>query len=355
MKDKMIEFLLENANPSIKRRVKDEVLNSLTSEEDAMYREQILAEPSIQKVIGAQKENGWIEPVKALNGVVFNHSSAVKYLAEKAVGKETAVLKRAVNAFLPISDPYTDEAGKVIEDFKYPCAEFNSSRCACIARAGYEGVIDISKHIQAAADAFRRVTEIDSVFDILQLAKKGGKTEYIFKDYEKWPCRNYLEILAFTQSWRNEKNIRTLAESVREMMGTDKPELVSYRPGGYSAKIGCVGGVFPAQGLTVMGSGIYPSPIMCPTGGNGYYHFELIEWFARCGIVPQVSELSRITEEIAASVDSNGVCRLPMVAEDVFKNWNKFGGLQLEADWKSKTRRDCDVTFRALLILHYSS
>ena len=143
------------------------------------------------------------------------------------------------------------------------------------------------------------------------------------------------------------------------MMKTDNPELVSYVPNG-QAGTGCVGGVFPAQGLTVMGSGIYPSPIMCPVGANGKdyngkYHFELIEWFARCGIVSYVPALNKITGDIAASIDDGGVCRLPMVAEDVFKNWNKFGGLQLEVDWKSKTRRDCDITFRALLILHYSN
>lgn len=33
MKQKMIEFLLANANPSIKRRVKSEILNTLTQEE----------------------------------------------------------------------------------------------------------------------------------------------------------------------------------------------------------------------------------------------------------------------------------------------------------------------------------
>ena len=143
------------------------------------------------------------------------------------------------------------------------------------------------------------------------------------------------------------------------MMKTDDPELVSYVPNG-QAGTGCVGGVFPVQGLTVMGSGIYPSPIMCPVGANGKdyngkYHFELIGWFARCGIVSYVPILNKIVNEITESIDGDGVCRLSMVADDVFKNWNKFGGLQLEVDWKSKTRKACDITFRALLILHYSN
>jgi len=355
-KQNMIEFLLENANPSIKRRVKKEILNNLTSEEANDYQKQILQEPIIQRIISLQKENGWI-------GDEFYHSrdaqaNAVKYLAEKAVDKDTPVLKRAMDAFITV--PLSDHCYDIIsttDEFKHPCAGANLMRCACIARAGYDDVIDISPQIGLAFDSFKHILEIESVFDILHPEKKRGTVHQVFNDYEKWPCRSHLEILANTQSWRSESNIKILAESIIEMMKTDKPELVSYIPS--SQKVaGCVGGVFPAQGLTVKGSGLYPSPIMCPPSDgkefNGYYHFEYLEWFARCGIITLVPELSKIVNEIADSIDENGICRLPMVAERVFKDWCNFGGLQLEVDWKSKTRKACDITFRALLILHYS-
>jgi len=48
---KSIDFLLENANPSIKRRVKDEILNNLTPLEAALYQEQIMLEPIVQQVV----------------------------------------------------------------------------------------------------------------------------------------------------------------------------------------------------------------------------------------------------------------------------------------------------------------
>lgn len=60
MKQRMIDFLLQNANPSIKLRVKKEVLNSLSKEEAEMYQEQIMKEPIIQNIIACQKGNGWI-------------------------------------------------------------------------------------------------------------------------------------------------------------------------------------------------------------------------------------------------------------------------------------------------------
>ena len=42
MKQKMIDFLLENANPSIKLRVKKEILKNLDKQEEMQLQEQIL-------------------------------------------------------------------------------------------------------------------------------------------------------------------------------------------------------------------------------------------------------------------------------------------------------------------------
>ncbi|MDF2685981.1 MAG: hypothetical protein K0S55_1162 [Clostridia bacterium] len=60
MKNKMIKFLLENANPSIKYRVKKEILNDITAAEEKELQEQIMAEPFIQLIVRCQKENGWL-------------------------------------------------------------------------------------------------------------------------------------------------------------------------------------------------------------------------------------------------------------------------------------------------------
>jgi hypothetical protein len=162
-------------------------------------------------------------------------------------------------------------------------------------------------------------------------------------------------MLAYTQSWRNKENVKIIAQAVNQMMRTDDPTLVSFIP---NSQVGCFGGGFPAQGLTVKGSGLYPSPIMCPIGKdgkdyNGVYHFTHLETFARCGIIPQVPALQKIVNEIADSIDRDGICRLPNVCERLFRT-GKYYGLQLETDWRTKTRKMCDITFRALLILHYA-
>ena len=80
---------------------------------------------------------------------------------------------------------------------------------------------------------------------------------------------------------------------------------------------------------------------------------EYIEWLARCGVVPYISALKDAVDEILQSIDEDGGCQIP-VLDDIFKGWGPYAGLQLEIDWKSKTRRDCDITFRALLIAYYA-
>ena len=60
MKQKMIDFLLENANPSIKLRVKKEILKNLGKQEEMQLQEQILKEKIIRLIESKQLANGWI-------------------------------------------------------------------------------------------------------------------------------------------------------------------------------------------------------------------------------------------------------------------------------------------------------
>ena len=55
-----IDFLLENANPSIRLRIKKEVLGSITAEEEAELIAQINEEPIYKLIASCQKENGWL-------------------------------------------------------------------------------------------------------------------------------------------------------------------------------------------------------------------------------------------------------------------------------------------------------
>jgi hypothetical protein len=106
--------------------------------------------------------------------------------------------------------------------------------------------------------------------------------------------------------------------------------------------------------LSIKCNGVYPFPVISQPGKPEFYNLEYIEWFARCGIVPYVPALQDAVKDIISNINDDGICRLS-VPDDIFKGWGLYAGMQLEVDWKSKIRRDCDVTFRVLLILHYSN
>jgi len=350
-KQKMIDFLLKNANPSIKRRVKSEILHNLTADEAALYQEQIMQEEMIKRIIECQQENGWIG--KKLHGGLDTQEGATKYLAEKALEKDTPVLKRAMDAFesVPLDDLCYDTRGKIIDEFKVTGHGHNLIRCACIARAGYDDVIDISPQIRLSLDCFRRVLEIDSVLDITRPIR-GGK-QLVFNGYEKWPCRYHLDILANTSSWKNEQNIKIISDAVTKLMKTDRPELINLVPSSWVGYALGPLGAFPAQGLTVKVISLQPSPMSIPYRGRPeVYQMECIEWFSRCGIVKHVPALREVVDDIISTVDDEGICHAPTLE---IKDWGAYGGFRLETDWKSRIRKACDITFRTLLILHYAN
>lgn len=48
-----------------------------------------------------------------------------------------------------------------------------------------------------------------------------------------------------------------------------------------------------------------------------------------------------------------GICSVN-IYDGEFRGWSPYFGAQLETDWRAKVRRQCDITFRALLIMHYA-
>ena len=348
MKEKMIDFLLDHANPSIQYRVKTEVLHEeLSATEKDQLQRKILEEPIIQSIIACQKENGWLGngfhgPNKNA-GPFENQEVGTKYLGEKLVYKDTPVLKKAMEAFVTtkLTDLYYRTKGKYFDEFRYAANGQNIIRCACIARAGYDDVIDIKPQIQLALDSFKRVLEVDSALDITRLRKSNGKEKRVFNDYEKWPCYYHFDILAHTNSWKNEENIQMLAEAFKKLMRTDRPEKQVGGDSWVGYVLGTIGCLKEGYQLGYEENGIH------------YTYFDRVEWLCRCGLSPYLEQLQKEIELLLSFVNDEGICMAP-IAENQLKGFSTYGGQQLEIDWKTQTRRFCDITFRALLILHYS-
>ena len=83
--------------------------------------------------------------------------------------------------------------------------------------------------------------------------------------------------------------------------------------------------------------------------------FEEMELLSRLGVVESVPELRAQATWLAEVLRANEGRFARPVARDHFTKWSAYTGLALEKDWKSETRRVSDLTFRSLLILHYSA
>lgn len=100
---KMIDFLLENANPTIKLRVKKEILKNLDKQEEMRLQEQVLKEKIIRFIESKQLPNGWIglgfHGSSKDAGQYDNQEVGTKYLGETGL-KGTGLLDRAMDAYV---------------------------------------------------------------------------------------------------------------------------------------------------------------------------------------------------------------------------------------------------------------
>lgn len=329
MQERMIQFLLENANPSIRYRVRTEVLHEdIPFEEKQRMHNEIMEEPLVKLIVGCQKENGWLGngfhgPNKNA-GPYENQEVGTKYLGEKLVFKDTPVLAKAMDAFVTteLTDLCYRTKGKYFDEFRYAANGQNIIRCACIARAGYDDKIDIRPQIQLSLDSFHRVLEVDSILDISRVKKSGGKEKRVFNDYEKWPCYYHLDILAHTDSWKTEENIKIMAESVNKLMRTDRPDM----------QVGADSWVGYVLGTT----GCYKEGFTLGYEKDSlhYTYLDRVEWLCRCGVTPYVEQLLKEVKHIAESVNADGICEA-LIDENQLKGFSTYCGQQLETDWKS--------------------
>ncbi len=82
--------------------------------------------------------------------------------------------------------------------------------------------------------------------------------------------------------------------------------------------------------------------------------FQRMELLAHLGVVQRVPELQRQVQELATMLDASGGWYTKPLQHNYFKKWGAYTGLMLESDWKDPRRRIYDLSFRCILILHYS-
>lgn len=351
MKQKMIDFLLAHGNPSIRLRVKKEILQSITLHEEKALQEQILKEKTVRFIAEKQLKNGWIglgfHGSSKNAGQYDNQETGTKYLGEKGL-KGTTLLDRAMDAYATteLMDPCYGTRGQYWSEFETPAQGPNLIRCACIARAHYDDVIDIGPQIQLSLESFQRVTQVDSIFDVSRPVKNGR----LFHKNERWPCRYHLEILAFTADrWKSEENAAMLAEAFKRLQRSDRTEIINTPVRCWVGTHAVGPGWLLNEGYSISGDGLNGHT----KDGIRRTNLEKVEWLCRCGLYDRLPQLKEEVEFILHNISQEGICSAETY-DGEFRGWSPYFGAQLETDWRAKVRRQCDITFRALLILHYA-
>jgi hypothetical protein len=339
----IINFLLNNAGPGIVYRLKNEILKSPLSSPNC-YLQAILDEKNVTSIINNRQPDGWL-------GIYFHtrfrgaepfevFEVALRYLAEKGIDLSHDVFDAAANAYKnrDINDPVYENSGSL--GYNHTCMGLWLIRSSGLARIGYENKIDINKDIDLSMKSFETVFQCKSVSDVVL---KNGNGKYYFRESILWPCIYNLQILAFTQSWRSEKNIKLLAGSVDKLLSEN------------------IFG-FPVYTMIIKNSKKYYAapcdaftynliePLHGDKGiGSWLYKMEL---FARCGIVKYSNKLKSEIEKLGMFINESGIFDIK-INEYYFKNWSAYSGLMIEENWKNKIKKQCDISFRVLLILYY--
>jgi len=354
-KEKIIDFLLSHAGPSIVLRVKKEILSCLSSAEENDLLDRILQEKNVQTVIQSQKPDGWFgnyfhgQSGKFGAGMFDNMEVGLRYLAEKGFPPDNERVAKAVNSFLA-KEPYDYAAYRIKQpeapdtDYTYTAYGLYLMRSSVIIRAGHEcrlpknAFIDLKRDIDFSLKTFANALNYAGANDAID--ERGKKL--CFKPGTRWACMYDLRMLAHSQGWRSEKNISLLAGSVSRLFSFPQSgeDVYTYRKGQF---------ISPAWAFIhkpILGS------IKDKAVGSTW--LDLMELFARCGIVNQVSALKSEYESLLALID--GGCNLGanFSAKRSEINWSPYYGIAIEEDWKTVKKKRCDILFRVLLIIHYA-
>jgi hypothetical protein len=334
---KVIAELLEHACPSIKYRIRLEIFKQSPSTSEMLnLQRQIMEDRVVKDVISWQQPDGWL----AWN--FHGHKSmesGIRVLCEKGVANNQKVMTEALQALEERTDHLDRGLGKVgsILDERGLGGSF-MIRAAVFAYAGIEDKPFIQEQIELALVAFKAVLAIRSISELTEIYHE----KLILKNGLLWPSIYHLRLLAWTHSWRTLEN--------KEIMRASIQRLVEFSP-------------IPSFYVRNQSQLIAPASFCMD-----HFHpemntlddvrwmlwFHRMELLARLGVVEQIPELKEQTSILNHLLEPGGGMFTAKLEHIYFRKWAAYPGLMLETDWKNPRRRIYDLTFRCLLINHYS-
>ncbi len=335
---KQIDFLLEYACPSIKYLVYRDMLDTPVDEPFMVaLQNEILAQSNTQKHLSAQHPDGWFG--HELHGV-DGMDCHIGGLLNLGVEASHPAIQKAVPALLTLEIASAHKnwfrGGAALD------AEGRGGDNAIVANIlamtkSPEDIPVFAEQLSLAFEHLSAVLQYDSIDDF----SIKGKNERYYKPKAKFPGANHIGILAATQGWRTEENMKTAKVAVKhayEIM-KDVDEYITFKkPSEFGG--GFVGpfnynwqALKPMTEEQIIG-------IM-----NSSYNFQFVFWLGTITGVPDwVQQHNDTYEALADMLDRNAIInQIPTSALSAFK---KVSGK--EPNYRKKHAAECDVTYAVL-------
>jgi hypothetical protein len=304
--------------------------------EAAALQVEILTDPLVQSILTRRQPDGWIgSSFHGTDGM----ETALRILCEKGVEPGHPVIENALSVLEIAGDRLyrgIGRPGRILDDLNLGGSQM--IRAYLFAMAGREEYSFVQEQIQMAVDAFRSILSIHSIDEMADTSHHPP----ILRSGIVWPGLYHLRLLAWSKSWRTPDNLSMLAECISRM--------VEFSP-------------LPDYHIKYKGQLIAPASF-CMLDFNAdlakmdsahwMMWFIRMELISRTGIVPYVPALKRQVQQLETLLDEQDGLFTNHVSHPWFTHWSAYTGIMLEKDWKKMDRRMFDLTFRSLLILHYS-
>ena len=335
---KHIDFLLENACPSIRYLVHRDMLKT-PKDEPVMkdLQSEILQQPNVQKRLAAQHPDGWF--AKGIHGCddMDGHIGGLLHLGFEP---DSTYIQKAITALTTpeIASQHKNWfiGGAALD------AEGRGGDHAIIAQilswVGYsEDYPIMAEQIALAQEHLFSVFDYTSPDDF----SVRMKNYRCYKPNARFPGANHISLLNATQGWRTGNNFETAKAAVKhcyELM-KDFDEHITYRK--------------PKEfGSGVIGPFNYNWQALKPIDKKGFrailessYNCQFGFWLgAVTGTPDWIRQSTQTYELLAQLLDEDSF--MDMIPDTTLKGFRHIQGR--EPNWKKKASVKCDVTFAML-------
>ena len=332
MKRDALELLINEGGSSIAYRVRREIKNDIISEQEYIqYQNLIYEEPKIQTILAWQKEDGYFGTrlhTAPSRSKEWTHEGCVRYLLEKGLGNHN--VKKALDIMLKPGWGKECDNSRAASTFKYEMI-----RASLFAQAGYQNYDIIFKWVDDAVQAFRHIAEAESYKDLIY---ERSDKKLVFVDEKYIPVIYHLRILAYTDLWRTEENIKMIESAYQKLY-----QWLPLPPMYHESKS------YPVSPL----GNVCWEVNRDFNADLGFYWLHFYEMSARMGMLRENSQFRKHFDKLRDDVftDSNVIYEYTQKnRKNMYTGWSGYSGMALEGDWEVDKQKIRDFMFRILLI-----